>query len=256
VTETITQTDPPASATRPGKVRLSIRDVEAFYGKIQALRGVTLAVHEGEIVTLLGSNGAGKSTTLKTISGLVRAQRGDVQLEGESIARLAAHEIARRGVVHVPEGRHILRGLTVKENLELGAFTVKDNALRRQRLDEVYALFPILLERRHQDGSLLSGGQQQMLAMGRALMHGPSVMLLDEPSMGLAPKLVTDIMRIIKRLNEAGTTILLVEQNARLALRLAHYAYVIENGEIRMQGKAAKLREDESIVKAYLGMGE
>lgn len=256
MTETITQTDPPASATRPGKVRLSIRDVEAFYGKIQALRGVTLAVHEGEIVTLLGSNGAGKSTTLKTISGLVRAQRGDVQLEGESIARLAAHEIARRGVVHVPEGRHILRGLTVKENLELGAFTVKDNALRRQRLDEVYALFPILHERRHQDGSLLSGGQQQMLAMGRALMHGPSVMLLDEPSMGLAPKLVTDIMRIIKRLNEAGTTILLVEQNARLALRLAHYAYVIENGEIRMQGKAAKLREDESIVKAYLGMGE
>nr|WP_269438556.1 ABC transporter ATP-binding protein [Halomonas sp. IOP_31] len=220
------------------------------------MRGVTLAVHEGEIVTLLGSNGAGKSTTLKTISGLVRAQRGDVQLEGESIARLAAHEIARRGVVHVPEGRHILRGLTVKENLELGAFTVKDNALRRQRLDEVYALFPTLHEHRHQDGSLLSGGQQQMLAMGRALMHGPSVMLLDEPSMGLAPKLVTDIMRIIKRLNEAGTTILLVEQNARLALRLAHYAYVIENGEIRMQGEAARIREDESIVKAYLGMGE
>ncbi|WP_348626406.1 ABC transporter ATP-binding protein [Salinicola sp. CPA57] len=235
---------------------MSIRDVEAFYGQIQALRGVSLDVHEGEIVTLLGSNGAGKSTTLKTISGLVRAQRGDVLLEGESIATLAAHEIARRGVVHVPEGRRILRGLTVKENLELGAFTVKDNALRRQRLDEVYGLFPILHERRHQDGSLLSGGQQQMLAMGRALMHGPSVMLLDEPSMGLAPKLVTDIMRIIKRLNEAGSTILLVEQNARLALRLAHYAYVIENGEIRMQGEAAKLRQDESIVKAYLGVGE
>ncbi|MDF3918313.1 ABC transporter ATP-binding protein [Salinicola salarius] len=256
MTETLTQTDRPASTVRPGKVRLSIRDVEAFYGQIQALRGVSLDVHEGEIVTLLGSNGAGKSTTLKTISGLVRAQRGDVQLEGESIATLAAHEIARRGVVHVPEGRRILRGLTVKENLELGAFTVKDNALRRQRLDEVYELFPILHERRHQDGSLLSGGQQQMLAMGRALMHGPSVMLLDEPSMGLAPKLVTDIMRIIKRLNEAGTTILLVEQNARLALRLAHYAYVIENGEIRMQGAAAELRKDESIVKAYLGIGE
>lgn len=256
MTETLTQTDRPASTVRPGKVRLSIRDVEAFYGQIQALRGVSLDVHEGEIVTLLGSNGAGKSTTLKTISGLVRARRGDVQLEGESIATLAAHEIARRGVVHVPEGRRILRGLTVKENLELGAFTVKDNALRRQRLDEVYELFPILHERRHQDGSLLSGGQQQMLAMGRALMHGPSVMLLDEPSMGLAPKLVTDIMRIIKRLNEAGTTILLVEQNARLALRLAHYAYVIENGEIRMQGEAARLREDESIVKAYLGVGE
>lgn len=251
-------TRPEASSTarRPDKVRLSIRDVEAYYGKIQALRGVTLDVHEGEIVTLLGSNGAGKSTTLKTVSGLVRAQRGDVQLEGESIAKLAAHDIARRGVVHVPEGRRILRGLTVKENLELGAFTVKDNALRRRRLDEVYGLFPILHERRHQDGSLLSGGQQQMLAMGRALMHGPSVMLLDEPSMGLAPKLVTDIMRIIKRLNEAGTTILLVEQNARLALRLAHYAYVIENGEIRMQGAAAELRQDESIVKSYLGVGE
>lgn len=254
--ETTIRPDAATSPARPGKVRLSIRDVEAFYGKIQALRGVSLDVHEGEIVTLLGSNGAGKSTTLKTVSGLVRAQRGDVQLEGESITRLAAHEIARCGVVHVPEGRHILRGLTVKENLELGAFTVKDSALRRQRLDEVYELFPILHERRHQDGSLLSGGQQQMLAMGRALMHGPSVMLLDEPSMGLAPKLVTDIMRIIKRLNEAGTTILLVEQNARLALRLAHYAYVIENGKIRMQGEAARLREDESIVKAYLGMGD
>nr|WP_247643246.1 ABC transporter ATP-binding protein [Salinicola sp. MIT1003] len=256
MTETLTHPDLTTDTARPGKVRLSIRDVEAFYGQIQALRGVSLDVHEGEIVTLLGSNGAGKSTTLKTISGLVRAQRGDVRLEGESIATLAAHEIARRGVVHVPEGRRILRGLTVKENLELGAFTVKDNALRRQRLDEVYELFPILHERRHQDGSLLSGGQQQMLAMGRALMHGPSVMLLDEPSMGLAPKLVTDIMRIIKRLNEAGTTILLVEQNARLALRLAHYAYVIENGEIRMQGAAAELRKDESIVKAYLGIGE
>ncbi|WP_110686798.1 ABC transporter ATP-binding protein [Salinicola aestuarinus] len=254
--ETYIGPDPALSVARPGNVRLSIRDVEAFYGKIQALRGVSLDVHEGEIVTLLGSNGAGKSTTLKTVSGLVRAQRGDVQLEGASISKLAAHEIARRGVVHVPEGRHILRGLTVKENLELGAFTVKDSAVRRQRLNEVYELFPILHERRHQDGSLLSGGQQQMLAMGRALMHGPSVMLLDEPSMGLAPKLVTDIMRIIKRLNEAGTTILLVEQNARLALRLAHYAYVIENGTIRMQGEAARLREDESIVKAYLGMGD
>jgi len=249
-------TQPAAAAKRPERVRLRVEGVEAFYGQIQALRGVSLEVREGEIVTLLGSNGAGKSTTLKTISGLVRARRGDVQLEGQSIARLAAHEIARRGVVHVPEGRRILRGLTVKENLELGAFTLKDNALRRQRLEEVYELFPILHERRHQDGSLLSGGQQQMLAMGRALMHGPSVMLLDEPSMGLAPKLVTDIMRIIKRLNEAGTTILLVEQNARLALRLAHYAYVIENGEIRMQGEAAKLRADESVVKAYLGVGE
>ncbi|WP_251977793.1 ABC transporter ATP-binding protein [Salinicola avicenniae] len=241
---------------RPGRVRLRLREIEAFYGQIQALRGISLDVHEGEIVTVLGSNGAGKSTTLKTISGLVRARQGEVELEGESITRLAAHEIARRGVVHVPEGRRILRGLTVQENLELGAFTVKDPALRRQRLEDVYARFPILHERRHQDGSLLSGGQQQMLAMGRALMHGPSVMLLDEPSMGLAPKLVTEIMRIVKQLNEAGTTILLVEQNARLALRLADYAYVIENGEIRLHGAAATLREDASIIKAYLGLGE
>ncbi|WFF41781.1 ABC transporter ATP-binding protein [Salinicola endophyticus] len=261
MTQTATRDDdvaagPRASAERQGDVRLSLQGVDAFYGQIQALRGVSLEVRQGEIVTLLGSNGAGKSTTLKTISGLVRARQGDVCLEGESIARLPAHQIARRGVVHVPEGRRVLRGLTVKENLELGAFTLKDNALRRQRLEEVYALFPILHERRHQDGSLLSGGQQQMLAMGRALMHGPNVMLLDEPSMGLAPKLVTEIMRIIKRLNEAGTTILLVEQNARLALRLAHYAYVIENGEIRMQGDAAAMREDASVVKAYLGLGD
>lgn len=233
---------------------LTVDRVTAFYGQIQALRGVSLEVRKGQIVTLLGSNGAGKSTTLKTISGLVRAQSGDVSLAGDSIKSLPAHDIARLGVVHVPEGRRILRGLSVKENLELGAFTVKDAATRRRRIEEVYALFPILAERRHQDASLLSGGQQQMLAMGRGLMHGPRVMLLDEPSMGLAPKLVTEIMRIIKRLNEAGTTILLVEQNARLALRLAHYAYVIENGEICSQGDAATLREDESIVQAYLGV--
>ncbi|HET8791585.1 MAG TPA: ABC transporter ATP-binding protein [Modicisalibacter sp.] len=233
---------------------LTVEGVTAFYGQIQALRGVSLEVRKGQIVTLLGSNGAGKSTTLKTISGLVRAQSGDVRLEGDSIKSLPAHDIARLGIVHVPEGRRILRGLSVKENLELGAFTVKDAATRRRRIEEVYELFPILAERRHQDASLLSGGQQQMLAMGRGLMHGPRVMLLDEPSMGLAPKLVTEIMRIIKRLNEAGTTILLVEQNARLALRLAHYAYVIENGEIRTQGDAATMREDESIVQAYLGV--
>ncbi|MFC0267605.1 ABC transporter ATP-binding protein [Kushneria aurantia] len=256
MTPTTTADTTVAPTSSRGEVRLSITDVDAFYGRIQALRGVSLDVCRGEIVTLLGSNGAGKSTTLKTISGLVRTSRGDIQLEGQSIKRLAAHQIARRGVVHVPEGRRILRGLSVRENLELGAFTVRDGALRGRRLAEVYALFPILHERRHQDASLLSGGQQQMLAMGRALMHGPSVMLLDEPSMGLAPKLVTEIMRIIRRLNEAGTTILLVEQNARLALRLAHYAYVIENGAIRLQGEAARLREDASVVKAYLGLAE
>jgi branched-chain amino acid transport system ATP-binding protein len=155
--------------------------------------------------------------------------------------------------VHVPEGRHILRGLSVRENLELGAFTVHDPALRRQRMEEVFALFPILEKRQHQDGSLLSGGEQQMLAIGRALMHGPKLLLLDEPSMGLAPKLVLETFKIIKRLNQAGTTILLVEQNARLALKLAHFAYVLESGSLRMQGEAAVLRDDPTIVQAYLG---
>lgn len=235
------------------EIVLDIEGVEAFYGKIQALRGISMTVRQGQIVALLGSNGAGKSTTLKVISGLVRASSGRVRLEGEDITGLAAHFIAAKGVVHVPEGRRILRGLSVRENLELGAFTVKDPAMRRRRIQQVYDLFPILGDRRNQDGSLLSGGEQQMLAMGRALMHGPRVMLLDEPSMGLAPKLVTETMQIIKRLNQTGTTILLVEQNARLALKLAHHGYVLENGEIRMRGDAAALRADESIIQAYLG---
>ncbi|HKJ96006.1 MAG TPA: ABC transporter ATP-binding protein [Gammaproteobacteria bacterium] len=232
---------------------LTVENAEAFYDKIQALRGISLGVNKGQIVTLLGSNGAGKTTTLKTISGLVRAQGGRIHLEGRDITGMAAHEIARLGVVHVPEGRHILRGMSVKENLELASFTVKDKALRARRIRDVYDLFPILAERRHQDGSLLSGGEQQMLAMGRALMHGPRVLLLDEPSMGLAPKLVTETMRIIKQLNDTGVTILLVEQNARVALKLADYGYVLENGEIRMEGDGETLRRDEGILKAYLG---
>ncbi|MCS4503088.1 High-affinity branched-chain amino acid transport ATP-binding protein LivF [wastewater metagenome] len=235
---------------------LSVRDIEAFYGKIQALHGVTLEVRKGQIVALLGSNGAGKTTTLKTISGLVRAAAGEVQLQGKPITTLAAHNIARLGVVHVPEGRHVLKGLSVKENLELGAFTVRDAHVRAERMAHVFELFPRMAERRHQDASLLSGGEQQMLAIGRALMHGPEVLLLDEPSMGLAPKLVTDTMRIVKRLNETGVTILLVEQNARLALRLAHYGYVLENGQVRMQGSGEELRADERIIQAYLGGAE
>ncbi|WP_018716677.1 ABC transporter ATP-binding protein [Arhodomonas aquaeolei] len=235
---------------------LSVRDIESFYGKIQALHGVTLEVRKGQIVALLGSNGAGKTTTLKTISGLVRAAAGEVQLQGKPITSLAAHTIARLGVVHVPEGRHVLKGLSVKENLELGAFTVRDAHVRAERMAHVFELFPRMAERRHQDASLLSGGEQQMLAIGRALMHGPEVLLLDEPSMGLAPKLVTDTMRIVKRLNETGVTILLVEQNARLALRLAHYGYVLENGQVRMQGSGEELRADERIIQAYLGGAE
>jgi branched-chain amino acid transport system ATP-binding protein len=232
---------------------LTLSGVEAGYGRIRALNGIDIVVKRGEIVALLGANGAGKTTTLKTISGLVKASAGSIKFEGEELIGKKASDIARLGVVHVPEGRHVLRGLTVRENLELGAFTVHDVALRRERMAEVFGLFPILDRRQHQDGSLLSGGEQQMLAMGRALMHGPKVLLLDEPSMGLAPKLVIETMKIVKRLNEAGTTILLVEQNARLALRLAKYGYVLESGSIRMEDEAEKLRTDASIVAAYLG---
>jgi len=237
----------------PSQNILQVQGLAASYGKINALNGIDLVVPRGRIVTLLGANGAGKTTTLKTISGLVRASAGSVVFDGQDITTMPAHEIARLGLVHVPEGRHILRGLSVRENLELGAFTVHDPALRRQRMEEVFALFPILEKRQHQDGSLLSGGEQQMLAIGRALMHGPKLLLLDEPSMGLAPKLVLETFKIIKRLNQAGTTILLVEQNARLALKLAHFAYVLESGSLRMQGEAAVLRDDPTIVQAYLG---
>jgi branched-chain amino acid transport system ATP-binding protein len=240
-------------ASDSSEVILELDAVEAGYGRITALNGISLQVRRGQMVTLLGANGAGKSTTLRTISGLVRARAGAVRFEGEDITGLNAYKIARMGVVHVPEGRHVLRGLSVRENLELGAFTVKEPKLRRERIQEVFDLFPILAKRQRQDGSLLSGGEQQMLAIGRALMHGPEVLLLDEPSMGLAPKLVLETMRIIKRLNDAGTTILLVEQNARLALKLADYGYVLESGSIRMQGEAAALRADTNIVQAYLG---
>ena len=232
---------------------LKLEGIASAYGKIDAVKGIDLEVARGQIVTLLGANGAGKTTTLKTISGIVRAKTGRVLFEGQDITSMPAHILARGGVVHVPEGRHVLRGLSVRENLELGAFTVKNATLRRDRLDQVFAQFPILKTRANSDGSLLSGGEQQMLAIGRALMHGPKIMLLDEPSMGLAPKLVLETMKIVKRLNETGTTILLVEQNARLALKLAHFGYVLESGEIRLKGEASQLRSDPSIVQAYLG---
>jgi len=232
---------------------LELEGVSAAYGRIEALKGIDLKVGRGQIVTLLGANGAGKTTTLKVISGLVRAQAGKVRFAGEDITQMDAHLIARAGLVHVPEGRHVLKGLSVRENLELGAFTVSSAAVRRQRLEEVFAQFPILKTRANSDGSLLSGGEQQMLAIGRALMHGPKILLLDEPSMGLAPKLVLETMLIVKRLNAAGTTILLVEQNARLALKLAHFGYVLENGVIRLSGPAERLRSDPAIVQAYLG---
>ena len=234
-------------------VLLSLKGVEAGYGRIRALHGIDLEVRTGEIVALLGSNGAGKTTTLKTISGLVRATAGSVQFDGQELVGKKASDIARLGVVHVPEGRHVLRGLSVRENLELGGFTVTDGAVRRERLEHAFSLFPILKERQHQDGSLLSGGEQQMLAIGRALIHGPKVLLLDEPSMGLAPKLVLETFRIIRDLNKTGVTILLVEQNARLALKLADYGYVLETGSIRMDSDADTLAASNSIVEAYLG---
>jgi branched-chain amino acid transport system ATP-binding protein len=232
---------------------LSLKGVEAGYGRIRALHGIDLEVRAGEIVTLLGANGAGKTTTLKTISGLVRASAGSVTFEGQELVGRKASDIARLGVVHVPEGRHVLRGLSVRENLELGGFTVADARTRRERMEHAFSLFPILKARQHQDGSLLSGGEQQMLAFGRALMHGPNVLLLDEPSLGLAPKLVLETFRIIKDLNKTGVTILLVEQNARLALKLASYGYVLETGSIRLSGEADTLGATSSIVEAYLG---
>ncbi len=235
------------------EVVLSLKNLETRYGQIYALKGISLDVYKGEIVTLLGSNGAGKSTTLKTISNLVPACGGEIIFNGKNITNNPPHEIVEMGVIHVPEGRRIFKELTVLENLEMGSFTLKDDVERKKRIDKVYDLFPVLGERCKQMGGLLSGGEQQMLAIGRALMTNPEVLLLDEPSMGLAPIIVQGIMDIIKRINEEGTTILLVEQNAKVALKLADRGYVLETGQIVMEGKADVLSKDDSIVKAYLG---
>lgn len=232
---------------------LSLKNLETRYGQIYALRGINIDVQKGEIVALLGANGAGKSTTLKTISSLIQASAGSVTFMGKDITYIHPHEIVEMGVIHVPEGRMIFKELTVKENLELGSFTLHDNKERERRMGHVFELFPVLKERQKQMGGFLSGGEQQMLAIGRALMVEPKLLLLDEPSMGLAPIIVNNIMNIIKRINDEGTTILLVEQNAKAALKLAHRGYVLETGEIVMEGSAAELSKDESIVKAYLG---
>jgi branched-chain amino acid transport system ATP-binding protein len=233
---------------------LQIDNLQTFYGKIHALRGISLEVKQGQIVTLLGANGAGKSTTLKTISGLIRAETGKIIFMGKDITALPPHAIVRMGLIHSPEGRRIFKGMTVNENLDLGGFVDhRRTAQLKQRRDYVFELFPRLYQRRNQDSGLLSGGEQQMLAMGRALMTDPKLMLLDEPSMGLAPFLVQAIMQIIRHLNEQGTTILLVEQNAKVALKMADYGYVLETGKIVIEGDGATLRQDESIVKAYLG---
>ncbi len=235
-------------------VVLRLENVDAFYGPIHALRDVSLTVRRGQLVTLLGANGAGKSTTLRVISGLVPCANGRIEYLGRDITRVAAHRAPHLGLIQVPEGRRIFKGMTVRENLELGSFTLADEAERRRRIARVFDVFPLLAERQRRDAAYLSGGEQQMLAIGRALMAAPKLLLLDEPSMGLAPRLVAEIMRIITRLNEAGTTILLVEQNAKAALKHADYGYVLETGRIIVEGEAEALRTDEGVVKAYLGV--
>lgn len=232
---------------------LNINEIDVYYGHIQALQGVSIEINKGEIVTLIGANGAGKSTLLKTISGLLKPKHGEIIFEAESIAGKAAQTIVKRGISHVPEGRRIFANLTVGENLELGAYLRKDKQGIQADFEKVYGLFPILSERIKQPAGTLSGGEQQMLAMGRALMARPRLLLLDEPSMGLAPLLVKTIFRIIQEINQTGTTILLVEQNANMALSIATRAYVIETGKIVAAGSAAELNQRDQIRKAYLG---
>ena len=233
---------------------LNVTDIQSYYGHIHALKGISLTVEEGEIVTLIGSNGAGKSTTLRTISGMMHPRQGQIVFDGQDITRMEAHDIVLAGLGHVPEGRGIFPNLTVKENLEMGAFTVRDAALVAERMEYGVELFPRLKERIGQFGGTLSGGEQQMLAIARGLMMNPHLLMLDEPSMGLAPVLVELIFDIIKILNDKGTTILLVEQNALMALSIAHRGYVLQNGEIVLSDTAANLRRDASVQKAYLGM--
>ena len=230
---------------------LSVQGINVYYGAIHAIQDVSLTVNEGEIVTLIGANGAGKSTTLQTISGLLRSKTGDILFCGQSIAHVPSHKIVERGIAQVPEGRRIFLQMTVQENLEMGAFTRSSGV--EKDLERVYALFPRLLERKKQIAGTLSGGEQQMLAMGRALMSHPKLMMLDEPSMGLAPILVEQVFSIIRQLHEEGTTILLVEQNAQMALSVADRAYVMETGKITLQGTGAELAQSDQVKKAYLG---
>ena len=231
---------------------LTVNNANVYYGAIHAIKGVSLEVNEGEVVTLIGANGAGKSTVLKTISGLLRSKTGDIAFMGEQISTVAPHKIVERGLAHVPEGRRIFLQMTVQENLEMGAYTQSGSADEAE-LDKIFALFPRLLERRKQIAGTLSGGEQQMLAMGRALMSKPKLLMLDEPSMGLAPILVEQIFDIIRELHDAGTTILLVEQNAQMALSVADRAYVLETGGIVLHGTGEELIRSDEIRKAYLG---
>jgi branched-chain amino acid transport system ATP-binding protein len=232
---------------------LKIDDISVYYGNIQAIKSVSLEIKKGEIVTLIGANGAGKSTLLKTISGLLKPKKGSIEYEGQSIAGKAAQLIVKQGISHVPEGRRVFSNMSVEENLDLGAFLRKDKVGISQDLEKVYQIFPRLYERRKQQSGTLSGGEQQMLAMGRALMARPNLLLLDEPSMGLAPLFVKTIFKVINDINESGTTILLVEQNANMALSIANRAYVIETGRVVLSGTADELNASDKVKMAYLG---
>jgi branched-chain amino acid transport system ATP-binding protein len=232
---------------------LDVHGIDVAYGHVQALRGLSLTVGDGEIVAILGNNGAGKTTTLSTVSGVVRASSGSVHAFGADITKASPWDIVARGVVHVPEGRRIFSRLTVRENLQLGGYLVKDQSVVQERMDEVFSLLPRLKERANQQGGTLSGGEQQMLAVGRALVSGPKLLMLDEPSMGLAPLVVAQVMEVIETINARGTAVLLVEQNARAALRIAHRAYVVDSGQVTLEGPANQLAGDSRVVDAYLG---
>lgn len=232
---------------------LELKEMTARYGDAQVLWGVTLAVRQGEIATLVGANGAGKTTTLKTVSGVVRAVAGEIIFDGENIEGLASHEIAARGIAHVPEGRRLFPLMTVRENLELGAISPQARSRRAESLERVFALFPRVREREQQSAGTLSGGEQQMVAIGRGLMACPRLLMLDEPSLGLAPIVVKEMFEIIKNINDEGITVLLVEQNVQQSLKLADRAYVLENGRVALEGAGGDLLDDERVRAAYLG---
>lgn len=232
---------------------LEVKDMQVYYGMIQALKGVSFEVNEGEVIALIGANGAGKTTTLHTVSGLLRSKTGSIVFDGKDISKVPAHEIVKLGMAHVPEGRRVFTNMTVYQNLKMGAYTRKNKAEIEETLKMIYKRFPRLEERQNQLAGTLSGGEQQMLAMGRALMSKPKIILMDEPSMGLSPIFVSEIFDIIKEISAGGTTVLLVEQNAKKALSIADRAYVLETGNIVLSGKAEDMLNDDSIKKAYLG---
>lgn len=232
---------------------LEVKDIEVYYGVIQAIKGISFEVNEGEVIALIGANGAGKTTTLHTITGLLSPKKGSVLFEGQDITKVPAHKIVSLGMAHVPEGRRVFAELSVYENLKMGAYTRKDKTEIEESLQMIYKRFPRLEERKNQLAGTLSGGEQQMLAMGRALMSKPKIIVMDEPSMGLSPILVNEIFDIIKEVSASGTTVLLVEQNAKKALSIADRAYVLETGKIVLEGDAKELMNDDSIKKAYLG---